>query len=207
MVIYILAYSIVARPCFALHAHVDNVLSHPRYKAMPIPVTCDGCGARFKAPDAAAGKKGKCKKCGAAIVVPVPAAAAESALEDDMYDLAAGPPPPLPKQPPPAPAYNPSPSPALSTSAAMMSRGVVPKSATAGSWKTSHEPPAIMKVLALLGGGFLILLGLLFVAGPVLAMMSDKTGKTFRFKGVFIGVALIVTGIGTIVKAFSKADE
>jgi hypothetical protein len=173
---------------------------------MPIPVKCDGCGARFKAPDAAAGKKGKCKKCGAAIVVPAPAAA-ESAFEDDMYDLAAGPPPPLPKQPPPAPAYNPSPSPVSSTSAAMMSRGVVPKSAAAGSWKTAHEPPTIMKVLALLGGGFLILLGLLFVAGPVMAMMSDKTGKTIRFKGVFIGVALIATGVTTIVKAFAKGDE
>jgi len=64
-----------------------------------------------------------------------------------------------------------------------------------------------MKVLAVVGGGFLILLGLLFVAGPVMAMMSDKTGKTIRFKGVFIGVALIVTGITAIAKAFSKGED
>jgi hypothetical protein len=87
-----------------------------------------------------------------------------------------------------------------------MSRGVVPKSASAGDWKKSNNPPTIMKVLAVIGGGFLILLGLLFTAGPILIMMSDKTGKTIRFKGVFIGVAMIVTGITTIAKAFSKGD-
>jgi hypothetical protein len=171
---------------------------------MAISVTCDKCGARFKAPDTAAGKKGKCSKCGAAIVVPalVPAGA-----DDDLYDIAATPTPPLPAQPPPAPTYNPPPrSPTSTTSSAAMSRGVVPKSPTAGAWKQSGNPPAIMKVLAILGGGFLILLGLLFVAGPILVMMSDKTGKTIRFKGVFIGVALIVTGITTIAKAFSKGD-
>ena len=87
-----------------------------------------------------------------------------------------------------------------------MSRGVVPRSASAGDWKKSNNPPAIMKVLAVVGGGFLILLGLVFLAGPILIMMSDKTGKTIRFKGVFIGVALIATGITTIAKAFSKGD-
>ena len=52
---------------------------------MPISVTCDQCGARFKAPDAAAGKKGKCSKCGASLVVPAPAPAAAVAAEaDDM---------------------------------------------------------------------------------------------------------------------------
>jgi hypothetical protein len=88
-----------------------------------------------------------------------------------------------------------------------MSRGVVPKSESAGSWKTAHNPPVIMKVLAVIGGGFLILLGLVFLAGPILMMMSDKTGKTIRFKGVFIGVALIATGITTIAKAFSKGGD
>jgi len=88
-----------------------------------------------------------------------------------------------------------------------MSRGVVPKGKGAGAWKQSNNPPTIMKVLAVLGGGFLILLGLVFLAGPILMMMSDKTGKTIRFKGVFIGVALIVTGITTIAKACSKGDD
>ena len=178
---------------------------------MPIPVTCDGCGARFKAPDAAAGKKGKCPKCGARIVVPAPAAPAAVgiAMEQDMYDLAGGDPPPMPAPsplPPTPPPYNP-PSRSTSTvSSSAMSRGVVPKSASAGDWKKSNNPPGIMKVLAVIGGGFLILLGLLFTAGPVLMMMSDKTGKTIRFKGVFIGVGLIVAGITTIAKAFSKGE-
>jgi hypothetical protein len=37
---------------------------------MPIAVTCPGCSARMKAPDAAAGKKVKCPKCQGAITVP-----------------------------------------------------------------------------------------------------------------------------------------
>src|SRR5687768_15536804 len=113
---------------------------------MPIPVTCDACGARFKAPDAAAGKKGKCSKCGAGIVVPVPAAIAAPGTDDDLYDVAGTPPPPLPARPAPAPTYNPAHAPTSPGSAAAMSRGVVPKSATAGAWKKSNNPPAIMKV-------------------------------------------------------------
>ena len=128
-------------------------------------------------------------------------------MDDDLYDVAGTPPPALPSRPSPAPAYNPPHAPAPPVSAAAVSRGVVPKSANAGAWKQSNNPPAIMKVLALLGGGFLILLGLLFVAGPIMAMMSDKTGKTIRFKGVFIGVALIATGVTTIVKAFAKNGD
>lgn len=37
---------------------------------MPIPCSCSACGAKFTAPDAAAGKKAKCKSCGGAIIVP-----------------------------------------------------------------------------------------------------------------------------------------
>ena len=88
-----------------------------------------------------------------------------------------------------------------------MARGVVPKSENAGSWKTSNNPPVIMKVLGIAGGIFLILLGLVFLAGPIMVMMSDKTGKTIRFKGVFIGVALIATGITTMAKAFGKGGD
>jgi DNA-directed RNA polymerase subunit RPC12/RpoP len=178
---------------------------------MAISVTCDACGARFKAPDAAAGKKGKCSKCGAKILVPELAPVASApAMDDDLYDVAGTPPPPMPSRPAPAPApapaYNPPHAPASPVSTAAVARGVVPKSAAAGAWKKANNPPPIMKVLAILGGGFLILLGLLFVAGPIMAMMSDKTGKTIRFKGVFIGVALIATGITTIFKAFAKDD-
>jgi hypothetical protein len=176
---------------------------------MSIQVTCDKCCARFKAPDAAAGKKGKCSKCGATLVVPALAAPAPvpAAEPDDMYDIASEPPPPLPtSRPPPAPPYNAPPqSQAAPMSSAAMSRGVVPKSPNAGAWKESGNPPAIMKILGTVVGVVLILLGLLIVAGPILMMMSDKSGKTVRFKGVFIGVGLIVTGVTAIAKSFGKA--
>lgn len=37
-----------------------------------IELTCSSCGASLKVPDQLAGKKGKCQKCGAVIVVPQP---------------------------------------------------------------------------------------------------------------------------------------
>ena len=177
---------------------------------MPIDITCDGCGARFKAPEAAAGKKGKCKKCGATIAVPKPGPVEVAGPpEDDMYDVVE-PAPALAKPYGPAGAgdvaaakpYNPPPP--TAASAAMMARGVVPRTATAGKWKESNNPPGIMKVLGIGAGVVLILLGLLFISGPILAMMSDKTGKTIRFKGVFFGVAMIATGVTAIGKAFGK---
>jgi len=132
------------------------------------------------------------------------------AAEDDMYDIAepAAPAPAKPYRPATssdgvaaAPPYKPPPT---AASAAMMARGVVPKSASAGAWKKSNNPPAIMKVLGIGVGVILILLGLLFVSAPIMAMMNDKTGKTVRFKGVFLGVAMIVTGVTAIAKAFGK---
>jgi hypothetical protein len=39
---------------------------------VPIAVTCPTCHARTKAPDAAAGRKAKCPKCGSTVPVPVP---------------------------------------------------------------------------------------------------------------------------------------
>ena len=42
---------------------------------MPIPVVCGSCGTKLVAPDAAAGKKVKCRKCQA--IIPVPEAVAE----------------------------------------------------------------------------------------------------------------------------------
>jgi hypothetical protein len=39
---------------------------------LPIAVTCPTCKARTKAPDAAAGRKAKCPKCGSAVPVPTP---------------------------------------------------------------------------------------------------------------------------------------
>lgn len=70
---------------------------------MPIQVTCSSCGGMFNAPDAGAGKKTKCPKCGGVIQIPMPAPAEEifdaepefaSPYTDD--DFAVEPPP---KQP------------------------------------------------------------------------------------------------------------
>jgi len=46
---------------------------------MPIPVTCGKCNAQYNAPDGAAGKRAKCGKCGAAIIVPRGDGTADSA--------------------------------------------------------------------------------------------------------------------------------
>jgi RsiW-degrading membrane proteinase PrsW (M82 family) len=52
---------------------------------MPIPVACDGCGKRFKAPDRGAGKKVPCPACQAVILIPAATVAVE---EEDEYRLA-----------------------------------------------------------------------------------------------------------------------
>jgi WD40 repeat protein len=49
---------------------------------MPIPVQCSKCSAKLSAPDAAAGKKLKCPKCGSPITVPAPAAPAFEVVDD-----------------------------------------------------------------------------------------------------------------------------
>ncbi len=48
---------------------------------MPIPIACGSCGAKLVAPDAAAGKKVKCKNCQGVIAVPVPVVEEESDFE------------------------------------------------------------------------------------------------------------------------------
>lgn len=47
---------------------------------MPIRVACPNCGNVLGAPDAAAGKKGKCPKCGT--IIPIPAPPPPAAAED-----------------------------------------------------------------------------------------------------------------------------
>lgn len=37
---------------------------------MPIPVTCPGCGTSMNAPDQYAGRRGKCRNCGSAVMIP-----------------------------------------------------------------------------------------------------------------------------------------
>lgn len=70
---------------------------------MPIPITCPSCNGKFNAPDAAAGKKGKCPSCGGIIPIPL-AAPVEDVYEaedfgyrpfdDDDFN------PPTPSEPP-----------------------------------------------------------------------------------------------------------
>lgn len=59
---------------------------------MPIKVTCDNCGVTLKTADSAAGKKAKCPKCQAPIVVPMPSVdpeplEAEPLPSDDWGDF------------------------------------------------------------------------------------------------------------------------
>ncbi|HEV3143323.1 MAG TPA: hypothetical protein VGZ47_05490, partial [Gemmataceae bacterium] len=63
-------------------------------ETMPISMICPGCGGSIKAPDHAAGKTGKCPKCGLAVQIPAmagPIASADyavSAPEDDEFAAA-----------------------------------------------------------------------------------------------------------------------
>jgi hypothetical protein len=175
---------------------------------MPIDVTCDACGARFKAPDAAAGKRGKCKKCGAVIAVPEPVPAAAS--DDDMYDIAE--PPPLPAsavRPPslattiaPAPPYRPTASTASAPAAApMLAYGVPAKNPNAGTWKNSNNPPKSFQVLKGIAGGVLLLLGLFIAGGAIYGMTRPERSLRKPFKAIFFGLFLIVTGAGLLARS------
>ena len=56
---------------------------------MPEPVQCQSCGQRYKVQDALAGKRFKCKKCGAGITVPSPAITIQPEAEYRVADLLA----------------------------------------------------------------------------------------------------------------------
>ncbi len=56
---------------------------------MPIEVKCQGCGAKLRAPDTAAGKTKKCPKCGSALPIPAPEPQPQAEAEDiSLYELA-----------------------------------------------------------------------------------------------------------------------
>ena len=178
---------------------------------MPIDLTCDTCGARFKAPDAAAGKKGKCKKCGATIAVPVPEPVPAAAADGDMYDLAE--PPPLPasavRPPPiptttiaPAPPYRPTaPATSMPAAAPMLAYGVPAKNPNAGAWKNSNNPPKSFQVLKGIAGGVLLLLGLFIAGGAIYGMTRPDRALRKPFKAIFFGLFLIVTGAGLLARS------
>jgi hypothetical protein len=80
--------------------------------AAAISVGCPGCGKRFSVAAQHAGKRGKCKACGAMVAIPT---LAQPAQEDDLYDFAPGanvppsapqPAPLLPAAEPPVLAYS-----------------------------------------------------------------------------------------------------
>ena len=56
----------------ALRIDYTRITSTARGRSMSILVVCSSCSARLNAPDSAAGKKVKCPKCQAALVVPTP---------------------------------------------------------------------------------------------------------------------------------------
>jgi hypothetical protein len=74
--------------------------------AAAISVGCPGCGKRFSVAAQHAGKRGKCKACGAMVAIPTPA---QPAQEDDLYDFAPGAnvPPSAPQPAPLPPAAEP----------------------------------------------------------------------------------------------------
>ena len=47
---------------------------------MPISVVCSACGTRSQVPDAAAGRKGKCRQCGTVVSVPASLSAAQQRI-------------------------------------------------------------------------------------------------------------------------------
>ena len=168
---------------------------------MPIDVACEACGARFKAPDAAAGKKGKCKKCGAVIAVPVPEPVPAAVSDDDMYDIAE--PPPLPAQSvAPARPYTPPAAAAAPPAAApMLAYGVPAKNPNAGSWKNSNNPPKSFQILKGIGGGILFLAGLAIAGGAIYGMTRPDRSLRKPFKAIFFGLFLIVSGAGLLAQS------
>lgn len=67
---------------------------------MPVPITCNGCGAKMTAPDAAINKRVTCPQCKTSFVVPDPTAAEGFEVVEDEPLLATeiidDVPPPLP---------------------------------------------------------------------------------------------------------------
>lgn len=176
---------------------------------MPIEVTCDACGARFKAPDSAAGKKGKCKKCGAVISVPVPEPVGVPEAEpDDLYDVAEPAPAPAKSYRPAAtslsdgiaaaPPYRPPPP---ISSSPTLAYGVPAKNPNAGAWRNSHNPPKSFQILKGIGGAVLLLLGLAIAGGAVYGLMNPEKSLRRPFKGLFFGLFLLVMGAGLLARS------
>src|SRR5205085_11696902 len=74
----------------------------------PMQIVCTSCQAKIKVPDSAAGKKGKCPKCGTVLTLPLSApteGGAEGMKAADTGMMAAAP-PPVVELPQAAPGYS-----------------------------------------------------------------------------------------------------
>jgi len=89
---------------------------------MPISLLCGACDAALTAPDAAAGKRVKCRKCGAILEVPLPEPDANSDPDFEVVEeaptmmmppLKKAPPPPASAKAPPPAATKPKPKPVM----------------------------------------------------------------------------------------------
>ncbi len=168
---------------------------------MPIAVACS-CGVKLKAPDAAAGKRVKCPKCGNPVSVPVPAPAADFEMVDDDPPPVAAPakkkpklvddddPPPTTKKMPTAAKTTPKPKPkpkpvavdeAVDDEDEGEEEDEKPKKKGKGKGKKKKEEPKSKLPLILgVGGG---VVGLLVIVGIVVAVMMNGDGGQAKGTG------------------------
>lgn len=167
---------------------------------MPISFGCP-CGKQFAVKDEFAGRRTKCPGCGAALTVPAPAAEPEELSDEDkaFRALAEAPesdPPPARQYSPPAD-YDP-PAPAAPVAAPIAS-GKKPKLRKASAEEKAarkhreprpRDPDRAKKILYMIGGVLMILIG-----GAV-GFFSINEGISVR-GGVF-GFFLVIGGISTL---------
>jgi hypothetical protein len=183
---------------------------------MPITFDCD-CGKQFTVADEFAGKRTKCPACKSALTVPettpTPPAAEEEALsdEDKAFRALAEAPDPEPTAAPARASYAPSsferapPKPPQSAPPGPAKVLKSPKTTT--NWKDSprresrrHDPDAIKRILYVIGGVLMMLIG------GVVGFFSIDRGISIR-GGVF-GFFLLIGGISTFFQGVSgKFDE
>lgn len=155
---------------------------------MPIAVACS-CGVKLKAPDAAAGKRVKCPKCGNPVSVPVPAPADDFEMVDDDPPPAPAParkkpklvddddPPPTTKKMPTAaktqPMPRPKPKPVVVDEPVDDDDEEDEKPKKKKGKKKKEEPKSKLPLILGIGGG---VVGLLVIVGIVVAVVAGGGG-------------------------------